>query len=69
MQVDTNWYWNQQPQQHVIIVPTRRLLHPRLEVNTRTDFHAISKSVLCTRTQAEKCKSRNPICLNDSDYD
>ena len=33
MQVDTNWYWNQQPKQHVITVPTRTILHPQLEVN------------------------------------
>ena len=23
MQIDTNWYWNQQPKHHVITVPTR----------------------------------------------
>ena len=28
MQVDTNWYWNQQPNHHVITVPTRTILHP-----------------------------------------
>ena len=28
MQVDTNWYWNQQPKHHVITVPTRTILHP-----------------------------------------
>ena len=38
MQVDTNLYWNQHPQQHVITVPTRTILHPRLEVNPITDF-------------------------------
>ena len=32
IQVDTNWYWNQQPKQHVITVPThthgiRRITH------------------------------------------
>ena len=27
MQVDTNWYWNQQPNNHVITVPTRTILH------------------------------------------
>ena len=31
MQVDTNWYCNQQPKQHVITVTTRTILHPRLE--------------------------------------
>ena len=30
MQLDTNWYWNQQPKQHVITVPTRTILHPQL---------------------------------------
>ena len=30
MQVDTNLYWNQQPKQHVITVPTRTILHPQL---------------------------------------
>ena len=48
MQVDTNWYWNQHNQQHVIIAPTRKILHPRLEVNAVTDFHAIPKSI-CKR--------------------
>ena len=33
MQVDTNWYWNQQPKYHVITVPTRTILHPKLEIN------------------------------------
>ena len=45
MQVDTNWYWNKQPKHHVITVPTRTILHPQLEVNAVTDFHAILTSV------------------------
>ena len=53
MQVDTNWYWNQHPQQHSITVSTRTILHPRLEFNAVTDFHDIPKSV-CNRTQAKK---------------
>ena len=28
MQVDTNWYWYQQPYQNVITVPTFTILHP-----------------------------------------
>ena len=28
MQVETNWYWNKHPQQHVITFPTRIILHP-----------------------------------------
>ena len=65
MQVDTNWYWCQHPQQHVITVPTCTILHPRLEVNEITYIHDINKSV-CNRTQAKQSISRNPIFLTDS---
>ena len=65
MQIDTNWYWNQQPKHHVITVPTRTILHPQLEVNAITDFHSIPTSV-CPRTQTKKSISRQPICLTDS---
>ena len=33
IQIDTNWYWNQQPKHHVITVPKRTILHIKLEVN------------------------------------
>ena len=68
MQVDTNWYWNQQPNNHVITVPTRTIIHPQLEVNAITDYHAIPTSI-CSRTQAKKSISRQPICLSDYEYD
>ena len=68
VQVDTTWYCNQHPQQHVTTVLTRTKLHPRLEVNAVTDFHVIPKSV-CNRTQAKQSISRQPVCLTDSDYD
>ena len=68
IQLDNNGYWNQHPQQHVITVTTRTIIHPQLEFNAVTDIHAIPKSV-CNRTQAKKAISRQPICLNDSDYD
>ena len=58
MQVDTNWYWNQHPQQHFITVPTFTILHPRLEVNAVIDFHDIPKSVY-TRTQAKNTYQDN----------
>ena len=68
MQVDTNWYWNQQPNHHVITVPTRTIIHPQLEVDAITEFHAIPTSV-CSRTKAKKSISRQPICLTGADYD
>ena len=68
MQIDTTWYWNQQPKQHVIKVPACTILHPQIEVNIVTDFHSIPTSV-CTRTQVKKSISRQPICLTNSDYD
>ena len=49
MQIYTNFYWNQQPKHHVIIVPTRKILHPKLEVNTVTEFHSKPTSI-CTKT-------------------
>ena len=49
IQVDTNCYYNQHPQQHFITVPTRTILHPQLEVNAVIDFNKIPKSV-CNRT-------------------
>ena len=68
MQVDTNWYWNQHPKHHVITVPTRTILHPQLEGDAITYFHTIRTSV-CSRTQAKKSISSQPICLTDADYD
>ena len=68
IQVDTNWYWNQQLKQHVITVPTLIILYLQHEFNEVTDFHAIPKSV-CTSTQAKKEISRHTLCLTDSDYD
>ena len=68
MQVDTNWYCNQQPKHHVITLPTRKILHPQLEVDSITGFHEMPTSV-CYRTQTKKAISRQPICLTDADYD
>ena len=67
MQIDTNWYWDQHLQHHIITVTTITILHPRLEVNAITYFHDISKSV-CNRTQAKKSISRYPMSLTDYDY-
>ena len=67
IEIDTNWYWNQQPKHHVITVPTRTILHPKLEVDVITDFHAIPTSI-CSKTQAKKSISRQPIWLTDADY-
>ena len=68
VQVDTNWNCNQQSKHHVITVLTRRILHPQLEGDAITDFHLIPTSI-CSRTQAKKSISRQPICLTDADYD
>ena len=47
---------------------TRKILHPHLEGDAITEFHAIPTSI-CYRTQTEKSISRQPICLTDVDYD
>ena len=58
VKIDTNWYWNQKPKHHVITVPTRTILHPQLEGDAITDFHAIPTCV-CSRTQAKKASQGN----------
>ena len=68
MQINTNWYWNLQPNHHVITVPTRKKLHTQLEINVITDFRTIPTS-LCPRIQGKKCLLRQPIRLNGYDYD
>ena len=68
MKVNTNWYWNQQPKHHIIKVPTRKIIHPQLEVNAVTYLHTVTTR-LCTRKKANKSISIQPICLSDSDYD
>ena len=49
-------------------MPTPTILHLQIEFDARIDFHAIPKSV-CSRTQAKKSNSRQPIFLTDADYD
>ena len=54
MQRNTNWYWDQHTQHHVITVPTRIIPHPRLEVNAITGIHDIPK------VYATRHKQKNP---------
>ena len=53
MQENTNWYWKQKPLQQTIIVPTRTILHPRLDVIKIIYVQGIPKNV-CNRIQAKK---------------
>ena len=57
MNVETDWYWNQQPNQHVITVPTRTITHPQLEVNVVTNFHAIPTSVWTRKQEKIQIKT------------
>ena len=52
MQENTNWYWKQQPLQQTIIVPTRIILHPRLDFITIRYVQDIPKNV-CNIIQAK----------------
>ena len=49
-------------------MPTRTIIHPQLEGDAIKDFHLIPTSI-CSRPQAKKEISRQPICLTDADYD
>ena len=68
MQENTNWYWKKKPMQHTIIVPTRTILHPRLDVIVIRYVQGIHKNV-CNRIQAEKYIQRHHIFMTDTDYD
>ena len=67
MQESTNWYWKQQPLQQNIIVPTRTIINPRLDVFGITDVQDIPKYV-CNIIQAKKSIQIHPIFLTDADY-
>ena len=45
MQENNNWYWEQHPLHQTIIVPTRTIIHPRLDVVLIIDLQDIPKSV------------------------
>ena len=67
MQENTNWYWKQQPLKHTIIVPTRTIPYPRLDVITIRYVHDIPKSV-CNRIKENKSIKINTISTTDDDY-
>ena len=67
MQENTNWYWKQQPFEKTIIVPTRKILHPRLDVITIRYVQDIPKNV-CNRIQ-EKNAQKHHISMTDAGYD
>ena len=46
MQENTNWHWKKQPVKKNIIVPTRKVLHSRLDVVGITDVQDIPNNVL-----------------------
>ena len=60
MQENTNWYWKQQPLQQTIVVPTRTILHPRLDVTTIRYVKDTPKNV-CNMIQQKK--THNNILL------
>ena len=52
VQENTDWHWKQQPLQQTIIVTTRTILRPRLDVIIIRDVQDIPKNV-CNRIQAK----------------
>ena len=68
MQENINWYWKQRPLQQTIIVPTRTILHPRLDVIIIRYVQNIPKK-LCIRNEAKKEIQIHLIIITDGDYD
>ena len=50
------------------MVPTRTILHPRLEVIIIRYLQDINKK-LCGKSEAKKSIQRHPIIVTDADYD
>ena len=65
---NTNWYGKQQSMQQTIILPTRTILHPSLDVIIIIYVQDIPKNI-CRRNQLKKAIQRHPIIMTDSDYD
>ena len=63
-----NWYWRQQPLKPTIIIPTRTILHPRLDFIIIIYVQDIP-DILCSIIQAKKYIQRHPIIMTNADYD
>ena len=68
MQENNNWYWKKQSLQHTIIVPTRTIIHPCLDIVIIIYLKDIPKNV-CNRIQEKKVIQIHTICMTDDDYD
>ena len=68
MQENSKWYWKHQSLQHSIIVTTRTIIHPCIDVVRIIYVQEIPKTV-CNRIQGKKDTQRHPICMADADYD
>ena len=68
VQENTNWYWKKQSLQQTIIVPTRTIIHPRLDVVIIRYFQDIPKNV-CNSIQAKKVIQIHTICMTDANYE
>ena len=68
MQENTNWYWKQQQLQQSTLVPTRTILHPRLEVIKIRYVQDIHNNI-CSRIQAKQSMQRHPTIKTDTEYD
>ena len=68
VQENTNCYWKQHSIQQKIIVPTSKIIHPRLDVITIIYFQDIPKNIY-KRILAKKYIHSHPISMTDADYD
>ena len=67
MQYNTKYYWEQPPQQKNIIVPTRTIIHPCLDVINVTEVKKPKR--VCNKNQARKAIQMHTLCLKDSHHD
>ena len=67
-EIKTDWYCKQQPLQQTIIVPTRTIINPFLDIIIIIYLQDIPKN-LCSSNQAKKSIKRHPIIITDANYD
>ena len=67
MQYNTKWYWEQSPKQNNVIVPTRKTVHPCLDVMRVTEVK--KPKHVCNRNQAHNTIQSHTMCLTDSSHD
>ena len=65
MKANKNWYWKQLGTKESVIIVTRTIVHPCLDVSTIKDVADTPRS-LCNKKQARKAVKIHTIYISDA---